>query len=99
MFQKCSVASTPFDADCGRINPYEIVYKTVILVTVDAGPSTPTNSDIQFTVVIGNACETNTLTISPKASISYYLRTPPVVFADRMTVVQKYSFCPYECSL
>jgi len=72
MFQKCSVASTPFDAECGgRVSPYEIIHKTVILVTVNAGPSTPINSDIQFTVVIGNACETNTLLISPKTSILY----------------------------
>ena len=58
-----------------------------------------TNSDIQFTVVIGNACETNTLTISTKPMINYWLRTPPAILADRMTVNQKYSFCPYECTL
>jgi len=100
-FQKCSEATTPFDSDCGTIDPYEINYDIIIEVTIPSNPTPISNEDIHLQVEIGNACENDVLTITQHfpLPIMYWLRTPAEEYNHQIQIQQTYSFCPYRCDL
>lgn len=53
--EKCSTRYASTDPDCAG-TPFESIYDIVFMVTVDNDPTT-LNTDLQFTIQIGNICE------------------------------------------
>lgn len=96
--QKCSQAAYPLDPDCGSVDPYQLVYPIILEACVIDGPVPVVNDEVRFSVEIGNTCELDSLTINPRGLVQYFLRTPSQPHSDKITVVQTYDFCPFECT-
>lgn len=74
--EKCSARYANDDADCLG-TPYESIYDIVFLVTVDNDPTT-LNTDLQFTVQIGNICVNDEISFAPTSLLLYQLKDPVV---------------------
>lgn len=107
---KCSQDVFSFDPECQN-DPYEIVYDIVILVRATVDGQFTTNTELSFTVEIGNTCLDDTVTVQylstddgtayvDGSSINYVLASS-VDNAMIITpfITQMYSFCPITASL
>ena len=63
------------------------------------GPEPVINDEVRFSVEIGNICLLDSLVIQPRGLVPYWLRTPEEPHFDKITIVQTYAFCPFECTL
>ena len=60
------------------------------------------NDQVNFTVEIGNVCETDTVSFDPNSLIpnfTYALRTPAQIYQNGLTVLHDHVECPVVCSL
>ena len=83
------------------MTPYGKVFRITIAVTLPLEPFQAFNNQVSFEVIIGNVCETDTISfIDPIQDVDYTIRTfNPTFFTDRPTIVQTEIICPVTCRL
>lgn len=75
------------------------MYDIVLRVVIPENPVEVVNTDVSFSIEIGNTCIEDTLTIVPRGLVQYWIKKPPVVLLDQIRIQQTYSFCPFTCTL
>jgi len=105
--EKCSATTSFADPDCAN-DPYEIIFD--IVFAVESTGASNVNTDLEVRVEVGNTCLTDTLAISKLTAdgsvevmesdaVTYLLTVPSTPSELLPTMLQGYSFCPYQCTL